>query len=88
MPISGLVVTFSSEVVEHAATVELLRSIPELDIGESSGCRLAIVIDTDSQRRDREIWTAVQQLPGVVELAVAMVAFDDDGQQNDSQADC
>lgn len=82
VPISGLVVTFQSSITEHSEAVEALRTIPEIDIGESGGSKLAIVIDSETQRRDQEIWNTIQQLPGVIDLAVAMVAFDedDDGQ--------
>jgi nitrate reductase NapAB chaperone NapD len=79
VPISGLVVTFQSSVTEHAEAVEALRMIPEIDIGDSAGSKLAIVIDSETKRRDQEIWNTVRQLPGVIDLAVAMVAFD----QND-----
>ena len=56
--------------------------IPEIDIGESAGSKLAIVIDSETKRRDQEIWNTVQQLPGVLDVAVAMVAFDEDDQAN------
>ena len=56
--------------------------IPEIDIGETAGSKLAIVIDSETKRRDQVVWNAVQQLPGVIDLAVAMVAFDDDDQAN------
>ncbi len=82
VPISGLVVTFRSAVTEHSEAIEALRLIPEIDIGESAGSKLAIVIDSETKRRDQEIWTAVLQLPGVLDLAVAMVAFDEDDQAN------
>jgi nitrate reductase NapAB chaperone NapD len=82
MPISGLVVTFQSSVTEHSKAVEALRMIPEIDIGESAGSKLAIVIDSETKRRDQEIWNTVQQLPGVIDLAVAMIAFEEDDQAN------
>lgn len=77
VPISGLVVTFRSSVTEHVETVELLRDIPEIVIGDSVGSKLAIVVDSETQRRDQEIWNTVQHLPGVIDLAVAMVVFDE-----------
>jgi len=82
VPISGLVVTFRSSVTEHPEAVQALRMIPEIDIGESAGSKLAIVIDSESKRRDQEIWNTVQRLPGVIDLAVAMVAFDEEDQAN------
>ncbi len=78
MPISGLVVTFRSLVEQHADTIESLKAIPEVDIGDRAGSKLAIVVDTETKLRDQEIWNMVQELPGVIDLAVAMVAFDDD----------
>jgi nitrate reductase NapAB chaperone NapD len=78
MPVSGLVVTFNGSVDEHQATIRLLREIPEVELGEAAGSKLAMVVDTATKRRDQEIWNAVQQLPGVIDLAVAMVAFEDD----------
>ncbi len=78
MPISGLVVTFRGPVDEHPHTIRLLRQIPEIEIGQAGGSKLAIVVDTPTKRRDQEIWNAVQQLPGVIDLAVALVAFEDD----------
>lgn len=54
--------------------------LPEIDIGESAGSKLAIVIDSETKCRDQEIWNTLQQLPGVIDIAVAMVAFDEDDQ--------
>lgn len=78
MPISGLVVTFRSPVTEHAKAIEAMLAMPEIEIGEAAGSKLAIVIDSETKTRDQEIWNIVQQLPGVLGLAVAMVAFDED----------
>ena len=82
VPISGLVVTFKTSVLEHLDSVATMRAIPEIDIGEASGSKLAIVIDSATKGRDQEIWNTVQQLPGVIDLAVAMVAFDEDDEIN------
>jgi nitrate reductase NapAB chaperone NapD len=78
MPLSGLVVTFQSPVKNHLASVRKLQEIPEIEIGESGGSKLAIAIDSISSDRDKEIWNAVQALPGVIDVAVVMVAFDDE----------
>lgn len=82
VPISGLVVTFQSSVSEHSEAVETLRTIREIDVGQSAGSKLAIVIDSETKRRDQEIWDTIQRLPGVVDLAVAMVALDEEDQAN------
>ncbi|TWT66672.1 chaperone NapD [Allorhodopirellula solitaria] len=80
MPISGLVVTFQSSVAEHADSIDQIADLPEVEVGESAGSKLAIVVDSATKRRDQEIWNAVYQLPGVIDLAVAMVAFDEDAE--------
>lgn len=86
MPISGLVVTFRSAVTDHSDTLEAIRAIPEINIGDVVGSKLAIVIDSKTRRRDQEIWNALQQLPGVIDLAVAMVAFDEYDETTDQDA--
>ncbi len=78
VPISGLVITFASSVAEHEAALRSLRELPEIEIGDAGGSKLAIVVDSPNKRRDQEIWNAVRELPGVIDLAVAMVAFDED----------
>ncbi|WDQ17105.1 hypothetical protein [Rhodopirellula sp. P2] len=84
MPISGLVVTFASSVEEHISTIESITNIPEIDLGQACGSKLAIVVDSETKTRDQEIWNAVRDLPGVIDLAVAMVAFDEDTEEEPS----
>ncbi|QDT05405.1 hypothetical protein K227x_38050 [Rubripirellula lacrimiformis] len=80
VPISGLVVTFRSPTSDHNATIDRLREIPEIEVGVAGGSKLAIVVDSDNRDRDAEIWNAIQELPGVIDLAVAMIAFDEEGE--------
>lgn len=79
MPVSGLVVNFDSAVTHHAATIDTIKAIPEVETGEAQGGRLAIVVDTASRSRDQEIWQMIEGLPGVVDLAIAFVGFEDEG---------
>jgi nitrate reductase NapAB chaperone NapD len=78
LPISGLVVTFASSVEEHADAMQTLAEIPEIDLGQINGGKVAIVVDSETKQRDQEIWNTVRDLPGVIDLAIAMVAFDED----------
>ncbi len=78
MPISGLVVTFDSPVEQCAEAIEALRAMPEIDLGRVNHNKLAIVVDTVSKSQDKNVWDAVQQLPNVTDLAIAMVVFDED----------
>lgn len=82
MPISGLVVTFASAVAEHGETTETIRKIPEIEIGDAQAGKLAIVVDSASRQRDQEIWQTVRELPGVIDLAVAFVGFDEPNTTN------
>lgn len=86
VPISGLVVTFNSPVEQHAVAIESLRDFSEIEIGQAGGSKLAIVVDSENKQRDQEIWFAVRDLPGVIDLAVAMVAFDNDNIASEKKA--
>ena len=76
MPVSGLVITFETEVSQHQATVEQLRARSAIEIGEASGPKLAIVVDSQSSAEDQEIWHWVHGLPGVAGVEVAFVGFE------------
>ena len=80
VPISGLVVTFCSQVDQHSDAIDRLRTIPEIEIGSAGGSKLAIVVDSETKHRDQEIWNLVRESPGVIDLAVALVAFDEDSE--------
>jgi len=87
MPISGLVITFHTLVEDNASAVSVIESIPEVELGDSSGHKLAIVVDSANADRDREIWNAVQQLPEVAEIAVALIGFEDADDIHEGGAD-
>ncbi|WP_196784677.1 hypothetical protein [Crateriforma conspicua] len=74
--------TFDSPVEQCTEAVETLRAMPEVDLGQVRDNKLAIVVDTVSKTQDRNVWDAVQQLPNVTDLAIAMVAFDEDKDEN------
>lgn len=87
VPVSGLVVTFDAPITCHGETVDALRAIPEVEIGPSGGSKLALVVDSATKRRDQEVWDTVRDAPGVVDLAIALVAFEepDACEEDDSQ---
>jgi nitrate reductase NapAB chaperone NapD len=58
--------------------MQTLAEIPEIDLGQINGGKVAIVVDSETKQRDQEIWNTVRDLPGVIDLAIAMVAFDED----------
>lgn len=79
MPISGLVITFRRPVSECNRDLHCIKLIPELETGQAHGTKLAVVIDSDSSDRDREIWDMISHMPNVADIAVAMVGFDEEG---------
>lgn len=83
MPISGLVITFDRPVAQCSGAISALRAMPEVDLGHADANKLAIVVDTETQEHDRLVWEAVQQLPGVADVAIALVAFDKHTDEND-----
>lgn len=76
MPVSGLVITFSSHAVDHQESVKLLSNEPTIEIGETNGPKMAIVLDTETRDRDREIFQWIRDLPGVAMVDVAFVGFE------------
>ncbi len=48
-----------------------------LEIGEAHGPRLPLVVETQSRRHDRDVFDAIRSLPGVRQVEVAYVWFDD-----------
>ena len=84
MPISGLVITFNAPVESQTQAIGSLRSTTEVELGEACGSKLAIVVDSKDKARDQEIWEMIRELPGVIDLAVAMVAFDDQRQESNA----
>jgi len=80
VPVSGLVITFSSDTADHGKVLEQLAGEPAIEVGEACGPKLPIVVDTDTREQDRTIWHWVRDLPGVAMVDVAFVAFDDESE--------
>lgn len=77
MPVSGLVITFSSDVADHGEIMEQLAAESAIELGTACGPRLAVVVDTPSRDHDRTIWDWVRDLPGVAVVDVAFVGFEE-----------
>ncbi|EMI53971.1 hypothetical protein [Rhodopirellula sallentina] len=84
MPISGLVLTFDSPVEQNQEALDAIKAIPEIDLGQANDRKLAIVVDSDDTIRDREIWDTLQQITSVTNVAIAMVAFDSECEEEAS----
>ncbi|MGV3484965.1 MAG: hypothetical protein ACO1RT_11155 [Planctomycetaceae bacterium] len=77
MPISGLVLTLSPDVVQRENAVAAIRQDQRIEMGVLEGNRLAIVVDTQSDNEDKQIWQWLSDLGGVVFIDVVLVGFED-----------
>lgn len=78
LPISGLIVVFESLEALNDLVVEQLFNHSYITVGERSVDRIAIVVDSDSKDHDDDIWSWLSNLPGVSEIKIAFVGFDDE----------
>ncbi|MCA9217076.1 MAG: hypothetical protein KDB27_28605 [Planctomycetales bacterium] len=76
MPVSGLVVSLSSEKLPRDEALQEIRCEPRIIMGTLKDNRLAIVLDTDSQAEDQQLWNWLEALPGVVLVEVAFIGFE------------
>jgi hypothetical protein len=78
MPISGLVITWNSAHDDHASALAALQAHPAIELGTTTALMCAIVVDSADPAEDRRIWEWLHALPGVAQVQVAFVGFDDD----------
>jgi hypothetical protein len=78
MPVSGLVLTLSTDAEASAAALMELRSHGSIGVGDRVGHRLPIVVDTATSDEDRHVWEWLHTLRGIalVELVCADVSDD------------
>lgn len=77
MPVSGLIVTLSSDFCLQSEAGFAIRNHPQIEVGPTPSNRMVIVLDTQSSEEDKSIWEWLNQLPGVIFIDVAMVGFED-----------
>lgn len=87
MPVSGLVVTLSSDAVLADQARSWLRRRPEVELGERQGRRLPLVAETSSALDAHNLHDAIRALPGVVGVDVTFVAYDDEMKSSGDWAD-
>ena len=78
MPISGLVVSLTAEAAMRENARAIIASHPNVEVGETGNCRMAIAVETNSREEDQAFWQWLNELPGVSMVDVAFVAFDSD----------
>jgi len=84
MPVSGLVLTLKSDPEIVRATLDWLGGLEAVALGEISGSKLPITLDTASQQEDKAYWHDLQDCPGILNVDVACVFFEDDNPDNAS----
>ncbi len=77
MPINGLMVTLSSDAGLAEQACSSMRSRADLELGERRDRWLPLVADTDSDRAARELHGWLEALPGVDQVGVILVGFDE-----------
>jgi nitrate reductase NapAB chaperone NapD len=65
MPVSGIVATLAEQPAEREGALACLAQDGRLTLGQPSGLRLPVVIDTGSAEAQQEAWDAVERTPGV-----------------------
>ena len=80
MWISSFVVTLPSEAEPAEAVLRALSAIPAFTLGERQGSRLPVVVETPDGSTSRYWHEWVEQLPGVIQVEVAFVSFDESEQ--------
>lgn len=78
VPISGLVLTFDHAFDQQDDTINLLNAEPTVEVGAHNQQKCAIVIDSPSKAHDQKLFAWVQNLPGVADVQITFVGFDDE----------
>ncbi len=76
MTTSALVVTLSEDSAAAAELEAALARDPRFSIGERSGRRLPLALETPDQREATECWRWLQAHPGVSSVELLFVHFD------------
>ena len=76
MPVSGLVVTFSDDILMSAEAIMSIKKKPQITVGPLQETRMAIVLDTESSLEDRMLWEWLNELSGVLFVDVVFVGFE------------
>jgi hypothetical protein len=75
MPISGLVLTLSSDTDRRNAALGKLDAEPNLTVGELDGVFLPVVVEAESAGACIEVCERLFAVPGVEMVSVAHVDF-------------
>ena len=88
MWISSFVVTLPVSEEPAEAVLRALAAIPVFTLGERQGSRLPVVVEAPDGSTSRYWHEWVEQLPGVIQVEVAFVSFDESERQPELANDC
>lgn len=77
MWISSFVVTLPADEARTAALCEGIAAVPVFTLGERQGRRLPVVLEAADGSTARNWHQWVENLPGIVQVEVAFVSFED-----------
>lgn len=77
MPINGLMLTLSSDPELAAQAQAQINQHGKLEAGELQDRWLPLVADTADDRQARDVHSWLEQLPGVEQVGVILVGFDE-----------
>ena len=78
MPVSGLVVSLTDQPALRQQAIDAMGQEPRIEVGMIKQQRMSVVMDTSSSDEDKELWTWLTGLPGVVFVDVVMVGFENE----------
>ncbi|MBL4701830.1 MAG: hypothetical protein JKX85_11300 [Phycisphaeraceae bacterium] len=85
MPISGLILTLSSNSEAAQTALDKCHADPQVQVGEFVGPRRCpITLDTNNPEEDKVSWQRLQDDPGIDFVDVVCVYFDEDEKAEDS----
>lgn len=77
MPITGLVITLTSEPVARRAALDAMSAHRAIELGEAAGDRLPVVVEAKTPDENAALWEWLHALAGVQFVDVAYVSFED-----------
>ena len=78
MPVNGLMVTLSSDPKFAEQTLEEISGRGDLEMGVRQDRWLPLVVDTEGDREARDTHRWLEGLPGVDQVEVILVGFEED----------
>ena len=86
MWVSSFVVTLPDDSERADSVRNALCSVPVFETGPAVGCRLPVVLEAEDGSAARYWHDWVEGLPGVIQVEVAFVSFEDTEQPDSAQS--